>query len=87
MSSDKDFYDIWEEKDKPEADQKIVLDEARLKSRKYALDKRIYIVRGYETFVFHADDIQMSRADDGSREVHAKNGKLVKYDENGKRSE
>lgn len=87
MGNDKDFYDIWEEADKPEQDQKIVLDDARLKSRKYALDKRIYIVRGYETFVFHADDIQMVKNDDGSRSVNAKNGKLVRYDESGKRSE
>lgn len=87
MSGDKDFYDIWEEADKPEVDQRPVIDEARLKSRKYALDKRIYIVRGYETFVFHADDIKMVKNADGSRSLSGEKGKLVRYDENGNRSE
>lgn len=84
--SDKDkWYDIWEDGDKPDADQGIVLQDAALRSRKYNLDKRIYIVRGYDMFVVHADDIQVVKNGDGTRAISIKNGRMVKYGEDGKR--
>lgn len=84
--SEKSWYDIWEESDKPDVDQGIVLQDAALRGRKYNLDKRIYIVRGYDTFVVHADDIQVVKNADGTRAITVKNGRMVKYDEAGKRS-
>ena len=79
------FDPLWQEDDKPEADQALVVDSARLKAKKYSLDNRIYIVRGYETFVVHSTDIQVVKNADGTREVHAKNAKMVKYGEDGAR--
>lgn len=82
---DKDFYDIWQEDDKPLDDQKIALDAARLKSKKYNLDNRIYVVRGYDIFVVHSTDVEMVRNEDGSRNIKIANGRMVKYTEDGKR--
>lgn len=85
MGTDKDFYDLWDEQDKPEDDQKIALDAAKIKSKKFNLDRRIYIVRGYDMFVVHADDVVMGRNADGSRNIEIKNSRMIKYTEDGQR--
>lgn len=82
---DKKFYDILNEEDRPVDDQHLVLDSAKIKAKRYNLDNRIYIVRGYEMFVVHSDDIKVTKNVDGSRKILVESGKMVKYTEDGKR--
>jgi len=88
MSEDKDFYDIWEDQDKPLDDQKVALEAARYKSKRYQLDNRVYIVRGYDMFVVHSDDIDMVRRKEGEitvRDISIKKATMIKYTEDGQR--
>lgn len=85
MSEDRSFYDLWAEEDKPEDDQRLVIEAAKLKAKKYSLDNRIYIVRGYEIFCVHSSDIQMKKMPDGTRQITANNSRMIKYTEDGKR--
>ena len=85
MKTDKEFYDLWEEEDKPIDDQKIALEASRIKSKRYNLDNRIYIVRGYDVFVVHSDDIDVGKPTDGKRTIIAKDARMIKYTEDGRR--
>lgn len=82
---DKKFYDIWAEEDRPVDDQRLALDAARLKSKKYNLDNRIYIVRGYDIFVVHSNDVGMEKGADGLRTITIRSSRMVKYAEDGSR--
>lgn len=83
--SDRSFYDMWAEEDRPEDDQQIALEAAKIKAKKYNLDSRIYIVRGYDMFCVHSSDIQMVKNPDGTRKITANNSRMIKYTEDGKR--
>ena len=85
MSGEKDFYDLWEEEDRPEDDQILALEAAKLKAKRYNLDNRIYIVRGFDMFVVHSSDVGMQKSADGSRNISIKNARMIKYTEDGKR--
>lgn len=82
---DREFYDIWQDDDKPLDDQKLALEFAKLKSKRYSLDNRVYIVKGCDVFVVHSNDIGMDRGADGLRNITIKNGRMVKYTEDGER--
>lgn len=85
MKTDKEFYDLWEEEDKPIDDQRLAIEASRLKSKRYNLDNRIYIVRGYDVFVVHSDDIDVGKPEDGKRTIHIKDARMIKYTEDGRR--
>lgn len=87
-AADKAFYDCWADEDKPEDDQHIALEAAKLKARKYNLDSRIYIVKGYDVFCVHSKDVKMERnASEGTRNITIGNARMIKYTEDGKRVE
>ena len=84
--SDKEFYDMWAEEDLPVDDQKIALEAARIRGKKYNLDNRVYIVRGYDLFVCHSNDIKMDRPDaEGKRNFTVKDARMIKYTQDGRR--
>lgn len=87
-AADRSFYDMWQDEDKPAEDQDLALEAAKLKARKYNLDNRIYIVKGFDIFVVHSKDVKMERnAAEGTRNISIGNARMIKYTEDGKRVE
>ena len=86
---DKKFYDIWEQEDQPyDSGQGKVLEHSAELSKAYPINKKVYIVRGYETFVVNSNDIDVSLdSNTGLRNITIKGAKMVKYTASGEKKE
>lgn len=73
-------FDHLGEKDKPQNPETTPLEVAKDLSKRYPLDKKIYIVRGDQLFVVHSKDVVVKLLDNGQRNITIKNAQMVKYD-------
>lgn len=81
--NDKNFYDMWDQDDKPVSkEQAAVVIDAKKLAETFKEDRKVYIVRGTDMFVVHSSDIKVVKNEDGSRRIVVENGSMVKY-ENG----
>lgn len=90
MNNDSDFYDLWDDEDKPNNTEQVYLDNARLKAK---LEKatspnveRVYIVRGDQVYICHKGQIKMDKKKEGNqilRDIKIEGARMVMYDKNG----
>lgn len=93
VMDDKNWYDLWDNVDKPvDITEMQSLEIARLRSQLEANSQKIekvYIVRGYEIFVCHQGQVNMTKqkAEDGTilRDIDIKGARVVKYGKDGMR--
>lgn len=88
-----EFYDIWEEDDKPsDPSELLALENARLRgqleSQKSPKIEKFYIVRGNQIFVCHKGQLEMKRVKDENsgevlRDIKVEGARMVGYGPDG----
>lgn len=95
MQNDSEWYDIWDEEDRPVDNQESqALEIARLRGilekQKEPNVEKFYIVRGGQIYVCHKSQMSMKRYKDENseqilRDITAKGVRMVMYNEEGLR--